>query len=313
MFSQFMLALGITAPIFIVLVFGMVLRRRRWIDDSFVETGSSLVFRLALPCVLFLSISQTRFEDAFDPRMIAVGVGGTFLVWLLLEWVAGRWIQPPRDRGVVIQASFRANMGIIGLAYCVNAYGTEGLAQASIYLALVTILYNVLSVVTLNRWVDGARGLRGTVSGIVKNPLIIAIVSALPFSITQVSLPAVLIQSGAYLAQLALPLALLCTGASLSFAGLRADSWNAVFACFAKLFWVPVLIGALGVMAGLSEQLLGIVILMASAPTAAASYVMVRGVGGNATLAANIIVLTTLASAVSTSVLLVLAQLGGFL
>jgi malonate transporter len=47
---------------------------------------------------------------------------------------------------------------------------------------------------------------------------------------------------------------------------------------------------------------LGILLLMWSAPTAAASYVMVRAMGGNAALAANIIALTTLGSLVNTSV-----------
>jgi hypothetical protein len=40
---------------------------------------------------------------------------------------------------------------------------------------------------------------------------------------------------------------------------------------------------------------------MSSAPTAAASYVMVRAMGGNAVLAANIVVLTTLGSILTTS------------
>jgi hypothetical protein len=47
---------------------------------------------------------------------------------------------------------------------------------------------------------------------------------------------------------------------------------------------------------------------MSSAPTAAASYVMVRAMGGNATLAANIIVLTTLGSLVTTSLIMFLLR-----
>lgn len=43
---------------------------------------------------------------------------------------------------------------------------------------------------------------------------------------------------------------------------------------------------------------MGILLLMSSAPTAAASYVMTKAMGGNATLAANIIALTTLGSAI---------------
>jgi malonate transporter len=51
---------------------------------------------------------------------------------------------------VVVQGIFRSNMAIIGLAYCVNAYGEPGLAAASLYVGLVNILFNVLSVVSLS-------------------------------------------------------------------------------------------------------------------------------------------------------------------
>jgi predicted permease len=53
---------------------------------------------------------------------------------------------------------------------------------------------------------------------------------------------------------------------------------------------------------------LGILLLMWSAPTAAASYVMVRAMGGNAALAPNIIALTTLGSLATTSVGIVLLR-----
>ncbi len=56
---------------------------------------------------------------------------------------------------------------------------------------------------------------------------------------------------------------------------------------------------------------LGVFYLMASTPTAAASYVMVRAMGGNANLAASIIATTTVISLVTTSLgLVVLRALG---
>ncbi|MDF4922420.1 AEC family transporter, partial [Vibrio parahaemolyticus] len=44
---------------------------------------------------------------------------------------------------------------------------------------------------------------------------------------------------------------------------------------------------------------LGILFFMNASPVAAASYVMARSMGGNATLAANIIALTTVLSTVT--------------
>jgi predicted permease len=192
-------------------------------------------------------------------------------------------------------------MGIIGLAYCVNAYGEPGLLVSSLYLGLVTILFNILSVITLSRSLHKRQGVWRIVRGIATNPLIIAIGLALPVSWFDITLPALLLQSGQYFADLTLPLALLCTGASLNFRTLRGEIGNTLTAAACKLLVIPVLFTLVGALLGFRGIDLGVLMLMSSAPTATASYVMVRAMGGNATLAANIVVLTTLGSLFTTS------------
>ncbi|MDX9836854.1 MAG: AEC family transporter [Azoarcus sp.] len=293
---------SVTGPIFIILALGIWLRRTGMLNDGFIEGGSRIVFSIGLPAVLFLSISKTEFGEATNLALIAFGLIGTFLVFLLLEWVAARWVQPPEDRGVVVQGGFRSNMGIIGLAYCVNAYGDAGLVAAALYLGLVTILFNVLAVVTLSRSLHRRQGAGRVVKGIATNPLIIGIVLALPVSWLQIPLPKVALQSAQYFADLTLPLALLCTGATLNFRSLRLEISNTLIAALSKLVLVPLLFAVGGILAGFRGVDLGVLMLMSSAPTAAASYVMVRAMGGNSVLAANIIALTTLGSIVFTSI-----------
>lgn len=293
---------SVTGPIFIILALGIWLRRTGMLNDGFIEGGSRIVFSIGLPAVLFLSISKTEFGEATNLALIAFGLIGTFLVFLLLEWVAARWVQPPEDRGVVVQGGFRSNMGIIGLAYCVNAYGDAGLVAAALYLGLVTILFNVLAVVTLSRSLHRRQGAGRVVKGIATNPLIIGIVLALPVSWLQIPLPKVALQSAQYFADLTLPLALLCTGATLNFRSLRLEISNTLIAALSKLVLLPLLFAVGGIIAGFRGVDLGVLMLMSSAPTAAASYVMVRAMGGNSVLAANIIALTTLGSIVFTSI-----------
>ena len=93
-----------------------------------------------------------------------------------------------------------------------------------------------------------------------------------------------------------LPLALLCTGASLSLQALRADARNAVISSIGKLIIVPFIITLGGYWLGFRAMDLGILFLMTSSPTAASSYVMTRAMSGNSVLAANIIALTTFGS-----------------
>ena len=293
---------SVTGPIFIILALGIWLRRTGMLNDGFIEGGSRIVFSIGLPAVLFLSIAKTEFGEATNLGLIAFGLIGTFLVFLLLEWVAARWVEPAEDRGVVVQGGFRSNMGIIGLAYCVNAYGDAGLVAAALYLGLVTILFNVLAVVTLSRSLHRRQGVGRMVKGIVTNPLIIGIVLALPVSWLQIPLPKVAVQSAQYFADLTLPLALLCTGATLNFRSLRLEMSNTLLAASSKLVLVPLLFALGGIVVGFRGVDLGVLLLMSSAPTAAASYVMVRAMGGNSVLAANIIALTTLGSILCTSI-----------
>lgn len=292
---------SVTGPIFVILALGVWLLRIRMVNDAFIEAGSRVVFNFALPALLFLSISKTRIEHTANFGLIAFGIGATVLSWLLLEWVAKSAVNPPEDRGVVVQGAFRSNLGIIGLAYCVNAYGAAGLTAASLYVGLVTIVFNVLSVITLSRSLHRSSSPARILKGIATNPLIIGIVLALPVSASGIALPRLVTQSGQYLADLTLPLALLCTGASLDFRSLRAALGNTLLAVVGKQVAVPLLFTLGGIALGFRGVDLGILMLLASAPTAAASYVMVRAMGGNSALAANIIALTTLASLFSTS------------
>ena len=301
-FNILSFAFSVTGPIFVILALGIILARMGMITDAFIDVGSKLVFNITLPTLLFITISKTNIQHIANLSLIGYALLATLAVFVLLELVAEFLINPTQDRGVVIQGAFRSNMGIVGLAYCVNAYGEVGLAAASIYLGPVTILFNVLAVITLNRSLNKHRSVAGTFLDIAKNPLILGIVLALPVAWSHIQLPSILLKSGEYFAQMTLPLALLCTGASLSLKALREDSRNAIIASTGKLIMVPFIITLGGYWLGFRDMDLGILFLMTSSPTAAASYIMVRAMSGNAVLAANIIALTTFGSILVASI-----------
>lgn len=292
---------SITGPIFLLLVLGSILAWKGFITDHFVDIGTRLVFNVTLPSLLFISISKTSIEQTANIPLILFGLLATLAAYLLLEFLAARIIFPREDRGVVIQGAYRSNMAIIGLAYIVNAYGEIGLVAASLYLGLVTILYNILSVITLNRSLNQHRSLLAGLKDIVKNPLILSILLALPVAWAEISLPDVLLRTGDYFAQMTLPLALLCTGASLNFRAFQNESLNAMVSVIGKLLFMPLAFTLGGLALGFQGIDLGIIFLMSSAPSAAASYIMAKEMGGNAALAANIVGLTTVGSILVTS------------
>ncbi|WP_181035164.1 AEC family transporter, partial [Arthrobacter sp. B0490] len=115
----------------------------------------------------------------------------------------------------------------------------------------------------------------------------------------QIDLPGWLMTSGQYFAQMTLPLALICIGATLSLDALRKSSGSALSSSLMKMVWLPAL-ATLGAWAyGFRDAELGILFLYFASPTAAASFVMARAVNSNHQLAATIIVITTLMAALS--------------
>lgn len=299
MLSNLLFALEVTAPTFLVICVGIFLKRIGIINNDFAALGSDLVFKVTLPCMLFVKLVQVSFES-IPISLVIWGLLGTTLAFLILEYFIAPRIEKA-DRGAFVQGSFRSNMGIIGIAFCLNAYGESVLATASIYLAFVTILYNVLSLLTLTK--HGLKGtdnltVTSTLMRIVQNPLIVAITLAITLSLLQVKLPKFMLDTMGYIGAMSMPLALLCGGASIRWRDFQV-SINLYWATLAKLIIVPAFIVTGGVLIGLRGEALGVLYLMSAAPTAGASYPMVRAVGGNHYLAAAIIASTSLAAIVA--------------
>ena len=289
-------AVAVIGPVIVMIAFGYGLYRYGTLDNAFVGKATSLVFNFALPALLFSTISSSAVSQLTDIKVISVGMGGTLLIFLAMLIVVPLSVKVKQDRGVVIQGAFRSNMGIIGLAYCANAYGSEGLAYGSVYLGGITILYNLLSVAVLNVFQNKAFSYRKIAKDIVTNPLIISIVAGLLVSHFEIELPAIVSNSAEYFAQLTLPLALLCTGAALRFSTMRQNGTAGLISIAVKCVIYPFVIVAIAVLMNIKGMPLMIVFFMAISPTAAASYVMVRKIGGNHELAAQIIAVSTVLS-----------------
>lgn len=243
--------------------------------------------------------------DFSHPPFMLVGYacGMLLLLFLFLDrFIAPRFEKD--DRGVMVQGVLRSNLGIIGLAYCLAAFGDEVMTTVSVYLACTVILINILSVVTLcKHHGEGGGGISlwSTVRAVIQNPLIWSIVVGLVVSYFKIPINSVLMDTLEYLARVTLPLALLCVGASIRWHEFRA-SRSLYIATVTKIVLIPLITVGGALLIGLRGQDLGVLYLMTAAPTAAASYPMVRAIGGNYHLAAAIVAATSISSILSTTI-----------
>jgi len=308
--SALLESVNATGPIFVIVLLGLGLRRIGLIDDHFVEISSRLVFSLCLPVLLFTTISEIDLAGALDPELLGFALASAALTFLL-AWLAAIPFAPRPDRGVFTQAAFRSNLGVIGLALSANAYGSEGLALASILMAAITVAYNVLSVIVLSVYADAAMKWRRVLVDILKNPLIITIFASTLIAWFGIPVPSVIRSTGEYLGSLALPLALLGTGAAMDLRTLRNSGRLTTIVVVLKTLALPAVVTFGAIALQFSPMETGVIFLLFVSPTATASYIMVKSMGGDDRLAANLIMTTTLVGILTTSLGLFLLRVEG--
>jgi predicted permease len=301
-----------TGPIFFLILLGIALRRVGLMDERFIAASSRLVFNVCLPVLLFTTIIKIDLSTTLDWGVIGFSLVATLAAFSMSWLLTVTWVRERGDRSAAVQGAFRGNLAVIGIALSASAYGDSGLAVASLLMAAMTILYNVLAVVVLSYYSEhGALSWLNALKGIATNPLIAAIVLALIVAALRVPLPAVAISTGSYLGSMALPLAVLGSGAGLSLHALTNPSAALKLSVALKLVLIPTILTGMAWWIGYRGETLGVLLLLFASPTAAASFAMAQTMGANATLAANIVMTTTLGSVVTTSVgLFVLKALG---
>lgn len=294
MFESVLFAVVVTLPIALIIFLGIFLKRIGWINDDFANTGSRLVFNLTLPCLLFVNIAATDLTAEFPMRLVSFAAIATVVMFLVFHYAA-YGIANVGSRGAFVQGACRGNMAIVGLALCVNAFGEAILPLASMYLSIIVILYNVFAILTLYLHQSSSPSSVMVLRSVLTNPLAVAIVLAVVIALFNIPLPSLVLDTGQYIAQMTLPLALLCVGASIRLQEFTSSRLLYI-AIASKLVLIPLVVTVMAYMCGLQGEMLGVLYIMMAAPTAAAAYPMVRAIGGDYHLTAAIIAGSTLFS-----------------
>ncbi|MDW7678989.1 MAG: AEC family transporter, partial [bacterium] len=208
-----------------------------------------------------------------------------------------------------------SNYAIVGFSIVLNMFGSNALSLAAILLAFIMPVYNVLAVVALTAPLNRERhlGALKTLFMIIKNPLILALMVALPFSLSRVNVPEALSVAVTYLAKMTLPLALIGIGGSLNFASVKKDWRLALVATILRLIVFPAALTYGAICLGYRGESLGVIFVLFATPTAIASFIMAKAMNSNAELAGNIVLLTTLGSVVTMSLgIFIIRTLGYF-
>ena len=289
-------------PIFSVIILGWVARWKGFIPQEFVEPANRLVYYLAIPALIFRSISKASLKAQFDAIVLVIALFAVIAVFAV-AWSVGLIFRLKRGGlGTFIQTAIHGNLGYIGLAVAFYFLGNEGFVRTSIIAGFIMILQNFLAVVALHlNSNDTPR--KGNplyfALRILGNPVILSALFGILFSISGLNMPMVIDRTLSILGGLALPTALLIIGASLSFELMQLRIFRVVLSCFLKLILLPGLGFLIYRIFGLSMQDYMPALILLASPAATITYVMAREMGGDVDFAVAAISTSTLISSVT--------------
>ncbi len=291
-------------PLALLIALGSALAHIRFLGATFIADLNKLAFWVALPALIFTTANH---DTPFGPemwRLFGVMVAATFLI-ALLAWATSFALRMPvQTRGTLVQAAFRGNLAYIAIPVLASSFTAMTPAQVTggiLVIVLTMALYNILAVVVLQLSQHSFREMNWRQMGksLGTNPLLLAGLLGLIVPLLRLHLPLFLNVTLNSLGAASIPLALLCIGGSLVLVPLRGTLSWIVIAAFFKTVLLPVLVFFLGRMAGLGPADERIALVLAACPTAAAAFIMVSQMGGDAALASGSIALSTMLSAFS--------------
>ncbi|MCB2100729.1 MAG: AEC family transporter [Rhodobacterales bacterium] len=292
--------LNVIGPVFLLVGAGYLSVRWRWFPAAGIDGVVSFVNNFATPCLLFQAMLNIEFTKVFDPGLLGAFYLGAFVTFAAVLSTA-RWGLKlrPGDAVVVGFGAFFTNTVLLGLPIIHRAFGDEALPSIYAIIGVHSPLLMTTGMVTMElARRDGAplgRALGQAARRIARNPLLMGIGLGMAVNLSGLTVPAVVDDATRMMAQAVLPAALFGLGGALNQYQLR-DSWGgAVAAATGKLLVLPVIVLGAALALRVPWELARVAVLMAAMPSGLNVYVFATYFKRSTDVAANTILLSTVA------------------
>lgn len=310
--TDLIFAINATAPIVLMVVVGYFLKRLKMLDGNVARVLNKLVFRVFLPSMLFLNMYKIESLADVDFGFVWYTVIATVVLFVAAFGAVLLFTRENPKRGALLQSVFRANYALVGIPLATSLFGDEGAIAATVLSAFIIPVFNSLAVIGLSIFsCDKKPSVKKILIGIVKNPLIQAI--ALGF--VALGIRAIFVKVGvafrltdlvpvyktlSNLSSVATPLALLVLGAQFDFAAIPHLKRHIIFGVAARNLIAPVLgIGIAYFIGAFNGAHFATFVAVFCTPVAVSSVPMAQEMDADVSLAGQLVVWSTLFSALS--------------
>jgi predicted permease len=296
-----------TVPFFALIALGYWAGRTRFFTEEATAYLTKFVFYFALSAMLFRFAANLTLADVWNPDLVAGYLAGTIAVYLIATIVGLARRQTIATTAVEAQCAAIGNIGFLGIPMLALLLGEKAVGVIMMALAVDLIVFSSLIVILITGSRDGRFKpiiLKTIALGLVKNPMILAIVSGLLWSALKIPIPDPMNDFLAILGGAATPGALFAIGASL--ASKSAERLSvAVWLSFCKLILHPAFV-AIGVLFlfPVDPYTAAVVISASALPVAGNVYILAQHYGVAPQRVSASILVSTMISIVTVSAII---------
>ncbi|MGE4583129.1 MAG: AEC family transporter [Sphaerochaeta sp.] len=295
----FSTAFAAVFPLFAKIAIGYGIKTSRLLSERSLREMNALVFKVFLPTLLFSNIYKTDFSTIESYHLLWYALVVVVIMFLTYLLVIPRFVADNHQRGVVVQGICRSNFILFGIPMAATLYGGVSAGLASLLAGIVVPMFNMLSVIVLEYFRGQKPDYRKMLKGVVTNPIILGGLLGSVFALTGLRFPALVEQAVFEVADIATPLALIILGGSVTFSSVKHNLKPLVIAVLNRLVIVPAIGLGVSILLGFRNLELILLLAMFASPAAVSSYTMAQQMDGDADLAGQIVVFSTLIALVS--------------
>lgn len=195
----------------VTVLLGLLLRKKRIIDERTQGSLSDILLRAVLP---FTIIASSQHEYSMDTVKSIIAVAGAAILYYLCTIVFLRIVifktkVDQHEKVVLLNTAVFANTGFVGFPLMLSLFGNKGLLLASIY----NLMYN-LFFYTYGATLYSNR--KGEIKQILFNPVSIASIGAIALFIVPWRMPAFVLDTINIVGNMTVPLSMIILGSTLA-------------------------------------------------------------------------------------------------
>ncbi|NCD07150.1 MAG: AEC family transporter [Spirochaetia bacterium] len=298
--DNLLFSFNVIFPLFVLLFLGNISVKFNWIDKETLNTLNKFIFRLPLPLLLFLGIyNMDSINVGNSIKMILVVLITLPLIAIIMSIILNKTKLSNPQKGVLVQAWFRSNIMIFGVPVIQGMYGEKGLPLLSTLILFAVPLVNILAVIVLEGYRGNNISIFSLLLSVIKNPLVEAALLGFIFYLFKIEIPQLILSPISSLSKTATPLAFIILGGTIEFESVKKNIKLIIFGSIGKLIISPLIIILISIALGLRGMYLGCIIASMASPVAVSSFTMAKEMEGDADLAAQIVIISTVLSLIS--------------